>query len=371
MMTYAHERDVAVIIPARDEEDRIGPCLTALAGQFSARVTVILVVNNTVDRTSDIARETATYHGLNLRILERTLMTGQGVGTARRIGCDHALHAMPLLRYLLTTDADCIVAPDWIARTLAHLETVDAVCGKVDLIADEADVINGMDRHLATLEGTYKELVQKLYARHAPNSADIDGTHGEAAGASLAFSTKAYLAVGGFDPVICGEDRRIVRAFRKMGCNVRHVSDVSVQASCRLTGRAVGGMSEALKARIGSIDYLIDDALPPAEWLVKHTNRKTLGPWPPLVAARDRLNVRELPRHIEILENFRNSGGLMPAPIVPADAVPLSHFGMRLSDKGSAIVPAGPEFQARQVAEVKVPVTVQIKASVMPTSKGA
>ena len=59
-MTYAHERDIAVIIPARNEEDRIGPCLTALAGQCSARVTVILVVNNTVDRTSDIARETAT-----------------------------------------------------------------------------------------------------------------------------------------------------------------------------------------------------------------------------------------------------------------------------------------------------------------------
>jgi len=357
-MTHPVEKDIAVIIPARDEEDRIAACLTALAGQYTARVTVIVVLNNTTDRTGDIARNIAGRHDLDLIVLDHILAEDQGVGTARRIGCNHALQGLPHLRYLLTTDADCIVAPDWIARNLTHLQTVDAVCGKVDLITGEADILDGMDRHFATLEGTYRKLVQDIYARHAPGCGDIAGTHGEAAGASLAFSRLAYLAVGGFDPVICGEDRRIVRAFRGSGHSVRHASDVTVQASCRLMGRAAGGMSDALKARIGGTDYKIDDCLPPAEW-------------PPQVPERYRLNVRDLPRHIAILENFRNSGGLIPASIAPVDAASCSRTGTLQPDRASAIVPADSDLQACRIPANNMLATTQTKGSAEPTVKGA
>ncbi|MFP7571035.1 glycosyltransferase [Marivita sp. S2033] len=319
-MTRLIAKDTAIVIPARNEEARIGACLTALAEQGNAMV--ILVVNNTTDRTGIVARDTAARFGLDLTVLERRLAPHEGVGTARLIGCDHALQTMPALRYLLTTDADCIVAPDWIARNLAHLGAVDAVCGKVDLIPAEAEILEGMDPHLATLEGTYRALVQDVYARHAPGCADIADTHGEAAGASLAFTRAAYLAVRGFAPIRCGEDRRIVRALRAAGRRVRHADDVTVQASCRLTGRAAGGMSDALKARIGGMDYLIDDCLPPADWLVRKISGKTLGPWPPQVPAQSRLNVRDLPRHIELLDSFVNSGRSTLAPLSRGEALP-------------------------------------------------
>lgn len=370
-MTTSHEKDIAVIIPARDEEDRIAACLTAMAGQYTARVTVIVVLNNTTDLTGDIARNIAGRNDLDLIVLSHILAKDQGVETARRIGCNHALQGMPLLRYLLTTDADCMVAPDWIARNLAHLRTVDAVCGKVDLITGEADIFDGMARHLATLEGIYRKLVQDIYARHAPGCGDLAGTHGEAAGASLAFSRLAYLAVGGFDPVICGEDRRIVRAFRGSGHSVRHASNVTVQASCRLTGRAAGGMSDALKARIGGTDYKIDECLPPAEWLVLQVGCQTLGPWPPQVPAQYRLNVRDLPRHIAILENFRNLGGLTPASIAPVDTEPCSHTGMLQPDRASAIVLADSDLQACRIRANSVPATTQTIGSAEPTAIGA
>lgn len=368
-MTRPIAKDTAIIIPARNEEARIGPCLTALAEQGNA--TVILVVNNTTDRTGSVARGIAAQFGLDLTVLERTLPAHEGVGTARRIGCDHALQTMPALRYLLTTDADCIVASNWIARNLAHLKTADAVCGKVDLIENEADILDGMDPHLATLEGIYRTLVQDIYARHAPGCADIGGTHGEAAGASLAFTHAAYLAGGGFAPVRCGEDRRIVRALRAAGQRVRHADDVTVQASCRLIGRAAGGMSDALKARIGGMDYLVDDCLPPADWLVRQASGKTLGPWPPLVPARYRLNVRELPQHVEILENFRNSERLTPAPIASAATMPCSHLGTLLPGKGSAIVPAGPDMRVCPVPVDRLPAPTQTNLSALPTVKGA
>ncbi|MFW8637555.1 hypothetical protein [Cribrihabitans pelagius] len=236
---------------------------------------------------------------------------------------------------MLTTDADCIVGPHWLPRNIAHLTEVDAVCGKVEPIVAEADILNGMNPQLAALEGRYRTLVQNFYMRHAPRCADLAGTHGEAAGASLAFTKMAYLAVGGFVSARCGEDRQIVRMMRDRGCKVRHADDVTVQASCRLTGRATGGMSDALKARIGGADYLIDDCLPPADWLIRRAGSGTLGPWPAQVSGRLRFKVRDLPRHIEMLETCRNSGRAIPAPEAPAATLSSSHLGTSMPSGGA------------------------------------
>ena len=370
-MSPATPKDIAVIIPARNEEQRIGTCLGALARQEPSRVTIIVVVNNTSDGTGPRARKISDCHGMDLILLEPTLAPGQGAGTARRIGCNHALRSMPGLRYIMTTDADCIVAPDWIARNLAHLQKSDAVCGKVNLIPHEAGILDGMDREFATLEGIYRDLVQDIYARHAPDCADICGTHGEAAGASLAFSKVAYLAVEGFASIQCGEDRTIVRALRQAGRSVCHASDVTVQASCRLTGRAVGGMSDALKARISGKDYLIDDCLPAADWLVKRTADKALGPWPPQVPPRFRINVRDLPEHISILENFRISEWTTDVSISTSSAAPSTRVGPLQPCRGSAIAPAGPVPQACPSTRPRMSATPQTKVSALPTAKGA
>lgn len=341
-MTRPQLPDIAIVIPARNEAARIADCLTALAGQVSERVRVILVVNNTTDGTAGLARKVASGNGINLSVLECTLAAHEGVGTARRMGCDHALRNMQGLRSLLTTDADCIVAPDWIARNLAHLDEADAVCGRIEPMASETEILVGIDAQLGMLEATYRRLVQDFFACHVPGHAEIAGTHGEAAGASLALTRAAYLMAGGFVSVRCGEDRRLVRALRRAGARVRHVDDVTVQASCRLTGRAPGGMSHALKVRRGARDYLIDDSLPPADWLIRQAGCGCLGPWPLLVPARLRLNVRDLPRHIEILETFRNSERVLPAsrtviaPLSKCDVVGAA------PERRTAIIPAVP-----------------------------
>lgn len=331
--------DTAVVIPARNEEARIGACLAALAGQGGLPFRVILAVNNTTDRTAAAACEAAGRLDLALTVLELCLPPGAGVGTARRIGCSHALCSLPQLRYLLTTDADCIVGPFWLERNIAHLGEVDAVCGKVDPIATEAGILSGMDPQLAELEGRYRALVQDFYARHAPGCADLAGTHGEAAGASLAFTRAAYLAVGGFAPLRTGEDRHIARRMRERGLALRHADDVTVEASCRLTGRASGGMSDALKARIGGSDYMIDDCLPPADWLIRRAGSGRLGSWPPQIPARSRLWVRDLPRHIETLETCRNSGLTVVGPEVLAAAMPWSRPGLEAPEWGGRTCP--------------------------------
>ena len=75
-MTRPAAKDTAIVIPARNEEARIGACLTALAGQGNA--VVILVLNNTTDRTGSVAHDIAARHDLDLAVLERTLPSGVG-----------------------------------------------------------------------------------------------------------------------------------------------------------------------------------------------------------------------------------------------------------------------------------------------------
>ncbi|UOA34211.1 hypothetical protein DSM110093_04046 (plasmid) [Sulfitobacter sp. DSM 110093] len=303
-MSFERCKDTAIIIPARNEAERIGDCLTALAPQCTDRVRVILVVNNTDDDTGAVAQAIASHHSLDLTVLDLTFAPGMGVGAARQRGSALALEQMPHLRHILTTDADCRVSPDWIAQSLHHLQRVDAICGKVTLNPKEADCLAGLDPHLHHYEVAYRELVIELYARNAPNCADLRGSHGGAPGASLGFTRDAYETVGGFAPIPCGEDRQIIRALRALGKSVLHADDIWVEASCRLVGRAEGGMADTLRDRLAGVDYLADDCLPNATLLLHQLRQGALAVWPPQVPPSQRVRVRDLPTHIAVLSSF-------------------------------------------------------------------
>ncbi len=319
-----------VVIPARNEERRIAACLRALSGQAGSDFGVVLVANNCTDRTVQAAGLVADTPGLRLDILECILPEGSGVGAARRLGVAHSLAVWPGVREVLTTDADCIVADDWIARNRWHLQHDTAVCGLVEPMASELSVLDGIDIAPAEMEGRYERLVTDFYRRFMPGPFGLDGAHGCAAGASLAMTVAAYSGIGGFADLATGEDRDIVRRLKAAGYAVRHAGDVRVAASCRLKGRAAGGMAEALRVRADRADYLIDDALPPAQMLIDAANNNSLGPWPLQVAARHRLRARDLHPHIALLE------AALSAP-------PLALLGQVAPLVGDAV---GPDFGA-------------------------
>ena len=299
-MTRHDPHDIAVVIPARNEADRITACLTPLLAQARDRLRIIVVVNNTTDATARIAERMCAVAGTSHCVLDTTLPANQGVGTARKLGAETAFAVMPRLKYLLTTDADCIVAPDWVARNLRHLAQVDAVCGDVRPIPEEVGLLSGMDGKLAEMEGRYRALVLQFYRTYAPDPHNFRAHHGEASGASLGFRASAYASVGGFADVKCGEDRDIIRRLGQTGFAVRHTDDVLVQASLRLSGRAPGGMSDALRERTSGHIYLVDECLPPADWL--WSRRNSLPVWPPEDKDYDRIPVQGLPAHIARLE---------------------------------------------------------------------
>ena len=131
-----------VVIPARDEEQRIAACLAALAEQTvtPAAFEVIVVADACTDRTAAVALAAASELGLRLTVLDGP---GAGSGPARRLGMDAAadrLEAIGIPRGLIaTTDADSTPFPDWLARQLAHRDRgAEVIAGLIELDAEDA-----------------------------------------------------------------------------------------------------------------------------------------------------------------------------------------------------------------------------------------
>jgi glucosyl-3-phosphoglycerate synthase len=112
-----------VVVPARDEEDLIASCLEALATQERLahhEYEVLLILDRCTDETEERACEIGGVHpSLNLHFLDGP---GEGSGPARRVGMDAACARLLQVGrpegIIACTDADTVVAPDWLAAQL-------------------------------------------------------------------------------------------------------------------------------------------------------------------------------------------------------------------------------------------------------------
>ena len=101
---------VTIVVPARDEAERIGPCLESLAAQGAP---VVVVDDGSTDDTAAVARS----HGA--RVVDAGPLPDGWAGKA------HALHVglgavdTPVV---LTVDADCRLAPGAVAALVAALD---------------------------------------------------------------------------------------------------------------------------------------------------------------------------------------------------------------------------------------------------------
>ena len=127
------DRLVAVMIPARNESDLIARAVTSILTQsFAGRIHVLVVDDNSADRTGSLAREAAEALGARTLI---TVIRGSEL-PAGWTGKVWAMHqgwlAAREMRpdYLLLTDADIEHAPDSLARLIAQAER-----GPYDLVS--------------------------------------------------------------------------------------------------------------------------------------------------------------------------------------------------------------------------------------------
>lgn len=259
-------RRVVVAIPARDESERIGPCLAALNKQTQPPNAVVLVLNNCTDDTQSIAQAMAPDLGFRLDIVNCVLPPEQAnAGCARRMAMEIAAEQAGEHGVLLTTDADSIVPPDWVAACLAGLRAgADVVCGRAVIDPTEAALIPAHLHADDALECRLIALLDQLAWVLDPEPHDPPPRHTEASGASIAVSVRAYRRAGGIPAIPSGEDRAFVRALWMLDARVRHDPGIQVIVSGRVIGRAEGGMADAIRRRIRQQDEFTDDQAEPA-----------------------------------------------------------------------------------------------------------
>ncbi len=210
---------IGVVVPAHDEQQRLPACLDSLAvaaghpGLRGEAVAVVVVADACRDATAAVARA-----------------GGAGVVTlqARCVGRARAAGALRVLsrgaRWLANTDADSVVAPDWLAVQVRLARAgADAVCGTVEV-----------DSGSRRLDSAFRR-----------DYADRDG-HRHVHGANLGVSAAAYRAAGGWRSVPLGEDVLLVADLQAAGARIAWSARARVRTSARLRGRASGGFADHL-----------------------------------------------------------------------------------------------------------------------------
>jgi len=208
---------IAVVVPAHNEAQRIGRCLSAIrrAAQGVRDRPVEIFV--TADACSDATPEIARRHGATVSLLDRRCV-GEARSRSARIAIERGA------TWIACTDADSLVPPDW----LVHQVSLDAevVCGTVCL-------------------GRSAALTREVRQRYDEGYSQRDD-HRHVHGANLGFSASAYVRAGGFDPVRAHEDVLLVERFKALGVSMAWTGKSPVTTSARLRGRAPEGMSVLL-----------------------------------------------------------------------------------------------------------------------------
>ncbi|MBA2640877.1 MAG: glycosyltransferase [Nocardioidaceae bacterium] len=227
---------VAVVVPARDEQETIGACLASVAvaaRQVRLDVRTVVVADSCVDATAQVATAAGA------KVIKTTGSPGGGVGAARAAGCAYALRTLealpPAAIWLAHTDADSVVPPDWLRAQLAYAERgYDAVVGMVTLAGN-----SDSDAH-RRWTSAYRQ------------------RHGHVHGANLGVRGDAYLAVGGFAAVSAHEDLGLLERLVAVGRVVARPHHPRVVTSARLVGRTPAGVAADLRALHCCADRLVN-----------------------------------------------------------------------------------------------------------------
>lgn len=223
---------IAVLIPARDEEQLIARCLHSVAQavrRLPADITCDLVVvsDGSTDRTVSIARQ-ILQHTMGIAIEARAHCVGEARAHAAQLALER--YCGPRDRcWLANTDADCEVPVNWLQQQMVHAQAgVPAVAGIVD--------VDSFADHDAGVPARFRD----TYRTHA------DGTHPHVHGANLGVRADAYLAAGGWSALATAEDHDLWGRLQRQTHGCRSDASLCVLTSGRRVGRAPMGFARAL-----------------------------------------------------------------------------------------------------------------------------
>lgn len=212
---------IGIVIPAHNEEQLLDGCLSAArtAATHPALLGEPVRIMVVLDACTDASAAVAHRHPVECGYVD-----AMNVGHARARGAQHMLAAGA--RWLAFTDADTLVAPDWLTAQLA--QCADAVCGTVDI-------------------DDWREHPRHVWEKFRLEYCDRDG-HGHIHGANFGISAEAYLRCGGFKALSCHEDVDLVRSLQAIGASIAWSAAPRVTTSARLASKSRGGFGDTLRS---------------------------------------------------------------------------------------------------------------------------
>lgn len=219
---------IGIVVPAHNEEDHLARCLEALAaaarhpGLGGEPVTIMVVLDACTDGSAAIAARYGASDCTTCTVSHRNVGAARSAGAARLL--------VQGARWLAFTDADSVVAPDWLTNQLGL--NADAVCGLIS--------IDDWSEH--------PPAVASRFLKRYEHRDDHRHVHG----ANLGVCARAYQLAGGFGPDRVSEDVALVQRLLATGARVAWSALPRVVTSARREARASGGFA----------DYLLALALP-------------------------------------------------------------------------------------------------------------
>jgi len=182
---------ISVVVPAYNEERNIGNCLESLSRQSVPRDSyeIIVVDGGSKDRTREIAAQYADLVFIQI---------SKKVGGARNDGAEKARGEI-----LATTDADCIIPPDWLSVIAAAFDRDQEI---VQLFGPVTPMEGGIKNHLfLALANTFSRV--GYYTRLFYYTL----------GCNTAFRRDAFLRAGMYRTIDAGDDLEIARRMKDLG----------------------------------------------------------------------------------------------------------------------------------------------------------
>ncbi len=265
------ECGLVACIPARDEESRVAASIAALDRELRNGDGLVLLMNGCRDDTAGNALRALAGWRRPVLLIDGDFEPGTGSAPrARRLAMDLA-HALAPQAVLLSTDADTLVQPGLRSAYEGHLaEGFDLICGAIGFIEAEAACLPPSDPDADRVVREYRASSREIAERILPDADNPWPHHGNIGGAKFAITSRAYERIGGLPTPVSGEDRALRRLCAAMEMRIRYSDGPQVLTSCRLDGRAPGGLSDELKRSREEVDPLVDELLePPAALLTR------------------------------------------------------------------------------------------------------
>ncbi len=196
---------ITVIIPARNEEANIAVCLSSICNQTYPKdlFEVLVVDDHSTDNTAAIVK---LYEGKNVKLISLKDFVSDELNSYKKKAIEIAI-VQSSGELIVCTDADCIVKEGWLQNIAAFYEQYQpqfiAAPVSINCSFNFIEMFQALD--FAMLQGITGASVHKKI-------------HSMCNGANLAYTKKAFEAVGGFagiDNIASGDDMLLMHKIYK------------------------------------------------------------------------------------------------------------------------------------------------------------